>query len=132
VADGDTWLEPSIVKAMLGESLSAQLDDASLTAIVPGVRDWVEDKRKDLLVTNTDEPPVTTFAAPPRVVLGASMLVWRTYDRRRTPAGLLGSSEDGYAGVIRDDPDIARYLGIGSSGKFVFGASPRAETVEVV
>lgn len=132
MADGDTWLEPGIVKTMLGTSLSAQLDEESLIAIVPGVRDWVEDKRKDLLVTTTDDPPVTTFEAPPRVVLGASMLVWRTYDRRRTPAGLLGSSEDGYAGVVRDDPDISRYLGVGSSGKFVFGASPRAASVEVV
>lgn len=119
----DTWLEPDTVTAVLGSSVSAQLDPDSLAAIVPGVRDYVESKRSDLFVTAGD-PPVTEFEAPPRVVLGAAMLVWRTYDRRRTPAGLLGSSEDGYAGIVRDDPDIARYLGIGSASRFVFGATP--------
>jgi len=127
----DTWLEPSTVTAVLGSGLSEQLDDGALAAIVPGVRSYVEEKRPDLVVIDT-EAETETFTPTPHVVLGAAMLVWRTYDRRRTPAGLLGSSEDGYAGIVRDDPDIARYLGIGSSAKFVFGASTSAETVEVV
>lgn len=125
----DTWLEPSTVEAVLGAGVSGQLDDAALAAIVPGVRDWVEDKRKDLVgIDPLDE--TEKFLAPPRVILGAAMMVYRIYDRRRTPSGLLGSSDDGYAGIIRDDPDIARFLGIGYSGKFVFGATPRTVTVE--
>lgn len=126
----DTWLEPSTVTAVLG-SVAQQIEATSLAAIVPGVRDWVQEQRKDLFVVDAEDPEVVTFVAPPRVVLGAAMLVWRTYDRRRTPAGLVGSSEDGYAGVVKEDPDIARYLGVGSAGKFVFGGyNPPA--VEVV
>ena len=75
----------------------------------------------NLVVGDGGDPEVFTFDAPPRVVLGAAMLVWRIYDRRRTPSGLLGSSDDGYAGVVKEDPDIARFLGVGSAGKFVFG-----------
>lgn len=130
MAEGDTWLEPSIVTTVLGSGVSAQIDVDALAAIVPGVRDWVEGKRKDLFELAGD-PPNMTFQASPKIVLGAAMLAYRIYDRRRTPAGLLGSSEDGYAGIIRDDPDIARFLGIGAAGKFVFGATPRPEAVEV-
>lgn len=119
----DTWLEPSIVTAMLGSGLSGQIDTDALATIVPGVRDYVESKRRDLVATDPDTL-VETFEAPPRVQLGAAMLAWRIYDRRRTPSGLLGSSDDGYAGILRDDPDIARLLGIGYSGRFVFGATP--------
>lgn len=127
MADGDTWLEPGTVTTVLGSGLSEQVDTEALAAVVPGVRAYVERKRKDLLQLVGD-PPSEEFDAPADVVLGAAMLVWRLYDRRRTPAGLLGSSEDGYAGIIRDDPDIARLLGIGYGGRFVFGATPRTST----
>lgn len=116
----DTWLEPSTVTAVLGSGLSEQLDEDALAAILPGVRGWVEDKRKDLNVTAGD-PPVTTFTPTPQVVLGAAMLANRTYQRRTTPLGILGATEDGYTGIIREDPDIARFLGIGAAGRFVFG-----------
>lgn len=115
-----TWLEPGTVTTVLGSNLSEQLDDAALAAVVPGVRDWVEDKRKDLNVTAGD-PPVTTFTPPPRVILGAAMLAWRIYNRRTTALGILGATEDGYTGIVREDPDIARLLGIGQAGKFAFG-----------
>lgn len=111
----DTWLEPSIVRAVLG-SVVASVDDVDLVGVIPGVRTWVEDKRRDLLA---GDPAVFTPGAD--VVLGAAMLVWRTVDRRRSPVGIVGTSEDGYAGIVRDDPDIARYLGIGAAGRFVFG-----------
>lgn len=127
----DTWLEPSTVTAVLGSGVSEGLEADALAAIVPGVRSWVEDKRKDL-VELTGDPPNPEFQASPHITLGAALLVYRIYDRRRTPAGLLGSSEDGYAGIIRDDPDIARFLGIGASSRFVFGAAPDPEPVEAV
>lgn len=127
----DTWLEPSIVTTVLGSGVSGGIDADALAAIVPGVRGWVEEKRSDLF--GIDEADNTEkFIATPQVTLGAAMLVYRIYDRRRTPAGLLGSSEDGYAGIIRDDPDITRFLGIGAAGRFVFGASSTPEPVEVV
>lgn len=123
----DTWLEPGTVTAVLGASLSEQLDPTALAAVVPGVRDWVEDKRKDLV---TGDP--AAFTPTPSVVLGAAMLVHRTYHRRTTPLGILGATEDGYTGIIREDPDIARFLGIGAAGKFVFGGHNPATTDEAV
>lgn len=262
-----TWLEPSTVTAVLGSSLSEQLDPIALAAILPGVREWVEGKRSDLrveagsttpavhvydfatsdegwgpeagavttadgrlvitagdegaaasavvrlvdvgaLVTVTaevtgpvggtvqltvqagataedvvtregsgagsdaipfrlDTPQVavsdafqgqylirlqlaelipnavitaakvtvaevgtSTFAPTEDVVLGAAFLVYRLYQRRTTPLGILGATEDGYTGIIREDPDIARLLGIGAAGRFVFGGhNPDAQAV---
>lgn len=116
------WLEPSTVTAVLGSAMSDQLEDDSLEAIVPGVRGWVEEKRPDLLIGDGEDPEVFTFTPTPQVVLGAAFLVYRLYARRTTPLGVVGSSDDGYAGIIREDPDIARLIGIGAGGKFVFGA----------
>jgi hypothetical protein len=130
VAD-DTWLEPGTVTAVLGSGLSEQLDMTALGAVLPGVRDWVEGKRKDLNVTAGD-PPVTTFEPTPSVVLGAAMLAHRIYQRRTTPLGILGATEDGYTGIIREDPDIARLLGIGAAGRFVFGGYNPTTTTEAV
>lgn len=126
-----TWLEPSTVTAVLGSSMSEQLETDSLDAIVPGVRGWVEDQRKDLLIGDGEDPEVFTFTPTPQVVLGAAFLVYRVYSRRTTPLGVVGSSEDGYTGIVREDPDIARFLGIGSAGKFVFGGynPPAVESV---
>ena len=124
-----TWLEPGTVQAVLAPGVSEQVDAEALAAIVPGVRDWVEQQRKDLFELVGD-PPAEEFQASPSIVLGAALLAWRTYNRPATPLGVVGASEDGYAGIIREDPDIARYLGIGSAGKFVFGAA--TTTVEEV
>lgn len=125
MADGDTWLEPSTVTAVLGASLSEQLDETALAAVLPGTRSYVEGKRADLV---TGDPAV--FTPTPAVVLGAAMLAYRLYQRRTTPLGILGATEDGYTGIIREDPDIARLLGVGGAGKFVFGGyNPTTEAV---
>ena len=125
------WLESGTVLAVLGSAMSEQIDDTVLAAVVPGVRAFVEGKRRDLFVTDDEDPPVTTYEPTPDVVLGACLLAWRTYNRRTTPLGIVGATEDGYAGIIREDPDIARYLGVGAAGKFVFGAY-NPDTVEAV
>jgi hypothetical protein len=110
---------------VLGSGLSEQLDNGALAALLPGVRDFVEGKRKDLVAGDP-----AAFAPTPSVVLGAAMLAYRTYQRRTTPLGVLGATEDGYTGIIREDPDIARYLGIGAAGRFVFGGyNPATEAV---
>lgn len=127
-----TWLEPSTVTAVLGSSLSEQLDEAALAALLPGVRGWVEDQRKDLLVGDGGDPEVFTFTPTPQVVLGAAMLAWRTYQRRTTPLGVIGATEDGYSGILREDPDIARFLGVAAAGRFVFGGYNPATAEPVV
>ena len=127
----DTWLEPSTVTAVLGSGLTEQLDMTALGAVLPGVRSFVEEKRKDLLV-GAGDPVVFTFTPTPHVVLGAVHLAHRLYQRRTTPLGILGATEDGYTGIIREDPDIARLLGIGAAGKFVFGGYNPTTTTEAV
>lgn len=119
------WLEPSTVRTVLG-SMAEQLDDNELVGLVPGVRDWVEDKRRDLV------DDMGLFQPTQSVTLGAALLVLRVKARRTTPLGVLGASEDGYAGIIRDDPDIARFLGIGTAGKFVFGGHNPTTTQVVI
>lgn len=122
-----TWLEPGTVTAVLGSSLSEQLDTDALTALLPGVRGWVEDQRKDLV---TGDP--AAFTPTPQVTLGAAMLAWRTYQRRTTPLGVIGATEDGYSGILREDPDIARFLGVAAAGRFVFGGYNPATAEPVV
>lgn len=122
MADGDTWLEPGTVTSVLGSGVSEQLDDDQLAAVVPGVRDWIESERRDLIGIDEDDG-TEKFLATPSVKLGASLLVYRIYQRPKAPFGLLGSSEDGYAGIVREDPDVARFLGIGAGRKFTFGAA---------
>lgn len=116
---------------VLGSGLSEQIDAAVLDAIVPGVREFVEERRKDLFVTAGD-PPVTTFEPTENVRLGAVFLAWRLYKRRETPLGIAGATSETVSGILREDPDIARLLGIGAGGRFVFGASTNSTTVEVV
>lgn len=122
----DTWLEPSTVKAVLGTAMSESVDAGPLAAVLPGVRAYVERRRSDLFVTDDEDPPVTTFEPTPDVVLGAAFLAWRLYARRKSPLGVVGATEDGYSGILREDPDIARLLGIAAGGRFVFGASKSA------
>lgn len=118
--------------AVLGSAMSEAVDVDAMDAVVVGVADWVEGKRRDLLVTDDEvDPPQVTFEPTPSVVLGAAMLAWRTYKRRETPLGIVAAAEDTYAGILRNDPDIARYLGIGRAGRFVFGGH-NPDTAEAV
>lgn len=55
-------------------------------------------------------------AAGPRVVLGATMLAAKLYDRRNTPGGLQ-VLDGGPAYVRTNDPDVAALLGIGKAQK---------------
>jgi hypothetical protein len=50
------------------------------------------------------------------------MLAHRWYSRRGSPLGVAGYAELGVAGILRFDPDIAKLLGLGTEGPFVFGA----------
>lgn len=125
------WVDAEKVTAILGADLSADLDVDALEEACTAVRSYVEGKRSDLFVAGVDEEdePTSTFTPTPSVVYGAAMLAYRWYSRRKSPLGVLGFTDDGASGILRDDPDIARQLGIGSYGRFVFGATP-ADVVE--
>lgn len=116
------------MNTVLGSAMSEQVDAAVLEELCKGVRSWVESKRSDLF--GEDDAGQPAFLVTESVRLGAAMLVWRLYKRRETPLGILGATEDGYTGIVREDPDIARLLGIGSAGRFVFGGHNPTTSLE--
>lgn len=70
--------------------------------------DWIEDQRRDLLVT--DGAGVTTFAATPRVVMAGLIATGRLISRAGNLAGLVNYGEFA-ASVLRNDPDVRQNLG---------------------
>jgi hypothetical protein len=89
--------------------------DEAWAGAVDAAAEWVEDKRPDVTYTS----PATAGA---RLRLGCARLAQRWHARRTSPMGQAGFS-DFPAGILREDPDIAKLLGIGRKGRFVFGAS---------
>lgn len=127
-----TWLDVEQVAAVLGDSLSDDLDNVALQSCCDAARSFVEDRRADLFVTNDDDPPVTTYIPTPAVIHGAAMYAYRLYHRRKSPMGILGTTDVGPAGILREDPDIARLLGIGRSRRFRFGGARRPDAEAAV
>lgn len=80
---------------------------------------WVEGTARPDLSWASDG-----FSVPADVKLGALMLAWRWYQRRASPLGVVTSPTGDPVEILRNDPDIARLLGVagGSEGAFVFGA----------
>lgn len=122
-----TWLTPEEGRALLElDPLPTAADDPTRVAWI-GALDaacsYVEDKRSDLVA---GDPPV--FVASPSIKYGAAMLTNRMFARRSSPLGTAGYSEFGADVVLRHDPDIAKMLGIGTAGRFVFGAAGAAST----
>ncbi|HEY9415285.1 MAG TPA: hypothetical protein VIQ30_11030 [Pseudonocardia sp.] len=106
------------------------------TSADPAAADWVgavaaavdyvsgpEGKRRDLWSTD----PVPVYAATAMVKLGTAMLANRWYARLRTPMGVSQNAEFGGTEILRQDPDIAKMLGIGTEGVPVFGGARSAE-----
>lgn len=118
------WLDPATAKALVESSVNAEAPawEADVAAAVDLVEnDW----RKDLWTT--DVPPV--FAATPAIKLGTAMLANRLYARRLSPLGSSQNVEFGGTEFLRQDPDIAKLLGIAAEGRFVFGAGATFTTV---
>ena len=113
------WLDAAYVGEVLGADLVDQLDTVALEEACTGARGFVEDRRRDLFETIGE---VASFMPGPSVRYGAALLAHRLYARRTSPLGVLGFTEDGYSGILREDPDIARLLGIGRNRRFWFGA----------
>lgn len=119
-----SWLDAEDVVTVLGQ-VAEGVDGESLQAMCDGARSYVEGRRTDLCVTEVvDDVEVSEFVPTPAVTLGAAMLAWRFYARRTSPLGVLGFTEDGAAGMLREDPDIARLCGFGRKGRFAFGGVP--------
>lgn len=118
-----TWLDAGQVTEILGGSLSGDLDAGALQEACDAARSFVEEKRADLWVSDGADPPALTYTPTAAVVHGAAMYAYRLYHRRKSPLGILGTTDVGPAGILREDPDIARLLGIGRSRRFRFGGA---------
>lgn len=115
-----TWLDADLAKAMVEGT--APTNSTAWAADVDAACAWVEAKRPDLL---TGDPAVFTPGAD--VKLGTAMYALRLHARRTSPLGVSLNTEWGGSDILRQDPDIAKLLGIGAEGKFVMGGARSAE-----
>lgn len=121
-------LDPEEAKALVQSSASA--DSADWVGAVAAAVDYVsgpQGKRRDLW--STAEPPV--YQATASIRLGTAMLANRWYTRRVSPLGTSQNVEFGGSDFLRQDPDIAKMLGLGSEGAFVVGGARDAELTEL-
>ena len=117
------WLTPGRVAGHVQVDGVTDTSEPLINACAAAER-WVETSaRPDLDWTTAG------FPVPADVLLGGLMLAWRWYQRRSSPMGVTLSPSGDPIEVLRHDPDIARLLGVGSSGGFVFGSGtiPTAE-----
>lgn len=118
------WLEVPQVVALLELPPEDTSEDeawlASFEGALAAARSYVEDNRADLF--NGDTP--REFQPGPDVKYGTALLAYRWKKRAGSSLGVAEYSEFG-SGLLRHDPDIAKMLGIGTEGAFVFGAGTR-------
>lgn len=115
-----TWLSADLAKAMVEGT--APTNSTAWEADVDAACAWVEKRRSDLLI---GDPAVFTPGAD--VKLGTAMYALRLYTRRTSPLGASQNTEWGGSEILRQDPDIAKLLGIGPDGPPVFGGARAAE-----
>lgn len=101
-----------MAKVQLSIEVDDVSDDGKLAAIVAAVNSQVRTWRvSEAAVTDPFDPAATW---PARIELGASMLVARLFRRKNSPAGVEQFGQLGAAYVMRNDPDIAQLLALGS------------------
>lgn len=96
-----------LVKVQLSIAASDVRDDVKLEAIVAAVNNMVRGWR-------ISERAVGLVEWPERIQLGATMLAARLWRRKNSPAGVESFGQLGAAYVMRNDPDIAQLLALGS------------------
>lgn len=114
------WLSAAQAAVMVNASVAP--NDGDWNAAHAASVAYVERMRKDL---NVGTPAVFTPGAD--VLYGTAMLTNRWYTRRTSPLGTSQNVEFGGSDFLRQDPDIAKLLGIGQEGKPVFGGARAAE-----
>ena len=112
---------PSLAGALV--EFSGSVDGAAWQGDVAAAVSYVERVRKDLFTT--DVTPV--FVADAAIRLGTAMLANRLYARRTSPLGTSQNVEFGGSDFLRQDPDIAKLLGLGTEGPVVFGGARARE-----
>jgi hypothetical protein len=122
------WLTYAQAVALVEARVAAE--DAAWMGAVDAATEYVEDKRKDLFTGVSPDPVV--FGANGSIKYGTALLANRWYTRRKSPLGSSQNVEFGGTDFLRQDPDIAKLLGIGIEGKFAFGAARPKVTEEVL
>lgn len=117
------WLTATEVAAHADVVGTPTAPGASLANATAAAEAYVESARRDLTFP-TVPAEVETKPVPATVKVGALMLAWRWYERRNTPLGMIVAPTGDPIEMLRDDPDIAKLLGVGRSGRFVFGSAP--------
>lgn len=97
------------VTAYLGVTPAGVADTAALDQATAAAVGFVNDRVLD----NVDPIPA---AVTPAQRQGAIMLAARWYGRRSSTSGIAGFGDVGVAYVMRDDPDVARLLGLTRPG----------------
>jgi len=122
------WLDAATAKALVESSAGAEAPAwvGAVAAAVDVVSNTATGWRRDLWGTET---PTPIYAATPAIRLGTAMLANRLYARRLSALGSSQNVEFGGSEFLRQDPDIAKLLGVGSEGGFVFGAGATFVTV---
>lgn len=100
------------VKLHLG--ITDDRDDTRLTGIVAAVNAKVRRWPCVLVVAGTAEAPAADWAGGEDLVEGATLLAARLFRRKNSPAGVEAFGAEGVAYVMRNDPDVAMLLGLGS------------------
>lgn len=111
------WLKPAEVAAHVGVT-NVTGDKVAMVNACAAVERWVEETGRPDIAWNMIGADV-----PADVKLGSIMLAWRWYQRRDASVfgGVTGPTGNTVY-LLRDDPDIARLLGVGLDGGFTFGA----------
>lgn len=95
------------VRAFLRYKAADVSDDADITDKVLAVNALVRGWR-------CSQDAVGAAVFPANVVTGANMLAGRLFRRRESPAGVAAFGDMGAVYVMRNDPDVAMLLGLGS------------------
>lgn len=115
-----TWLDADLARTLVEGT--APTNSTAWQADVAAARAWVQKRRRDLYV---GVPAV--FTPDDDVLLGTAMYALRLYTRRTSPLGVSQNTEWGGSDILRQDPDIAKLLGIGPDGPPLFGGARAAE-----
>lgn len=115
-----TWLDADLARTLVEGT--APTNSTAWQADVAAARAWVQKRRPDLYIGT---PAV--FTPDDDVLLGTAMYALRLYTRRTSPLGVSQNTEWGGSDILRQDPDIAKLLGIGPEGPPMFGGARAAE-----
>ena len=109
-ADGPTSLEA--VKVAL--AINDADDDARIQAKVDAANALIRSWPQSLAAVDTSTEPPTPGEWPANLVEGATALAARWYRRKGSPAGVEAIGDLGATYVMRNDPDIAMQLSLGT------------------